>query len=230
MPTSAAINATLYDKLGFNFVRDVAPVASLVRVPAAIVVHSSFPARTVPELIAHAKANPGKVNMASAGNGTVSHVAGELFKMMTGIDMVHVPYRSTPPALTDLIGGQVEVMFDNISASTEHIRAGRLRALAVTTAAPAEALPGVPTVASFIPGFEASIWFGVGAAANTPADIVGRLNAEINAGLADPQVKARVTDLGATVLAGSPADFGRLIADETEKWGKVIRFAGLKAT
>jgi tripartite-type tricarboxylate transporter receptor subunit TctC len=179
-------------------------------------------------LIAYAKANPGKINMASAGNGTVSHVAGELFKMMTGADMVHVPYRSTPPALTDLIGGQVQVLFDNISASAEHIRAGRLRALAVTTASPAAALPGVPTVASFIPGFEASIWFGVGAAANTPADIVGRLNAEINAGLADPQVKTRVTDLGATVLTGSPADFVSLIADETEKWGKVVKFARLK--
>jgi tripartite-type tricarboxylate transporter receptor subunit TctC len=228
VPTSAAINATLYDKLGFNFVRDVAPIASLVQVPAAVVVHSSFPARTVPELIAYAKAHPNKVNMASAGNGTVSHVAGELFKMMTGVEMVHVPYRSTPPALTDLIGGQVQVMFDNISASTEHIRAGRLRALAVTTAAPAEALPGVPTVASFIPGFEASIWFGIGAPVNTPTDIVGRLNAEINAGLANPQVRARVTDLGATVLAKSPADFGRLIIDETEKWGKVVKFAGMK--
>ena len=167
--------------------------------------------------------------MASAGNGTVSHVAGELFKMMTGVDMVHVPYRSTPPALTDLIAGQVEVLFDNLSASTEHIKTGRVRALAVTTAVPVEALPGVPTVASFIPGFEASIWFGVGAAANPPSDIIGRLNAEINAGLADPQVKARVADLGATVLAGSSADFGRLIANESEKWGKVVKFARIKA-
>ena len=192
------------------------------RTPIVMVVHPSVPAKTVPEFIAYAKANPGKINMASAGNGTAPHVSGELFKMMTGVDMVHVPYRGAAPALTDLLGGQVQVMFGTMPASIEHIRAGKLRALAVTTATRSEALPDIPTVGEFVPGYEASAWFGVGAPKNTPAEIVDRLNKEINAGLADPKMKARLAELGGTVLAGSPADFGKLIADETEKWGKVI--------
>ena len=193
-----------------------------------MVVNPSVPAKTVPEFIAYAKANPGKINMASAGNGTTPHVAGELFKMMTGVDMVHVPYRGAAPALTDLLGGQVQVMFDTMPSSIEHIRAGKLRALAVTTATRSEALPDIPTVGDFVPGYEASAWYGVGAPKNTPAEIVDKLNKEINAGLADPKMKARLADLGGTVLAGSPADFGKLIADETEKWGKVIRAANIK--
>ena len=224
-----AINATLYDKLNFNFIRDIAPVASIIRVPYVMVVNPSVPAKTVPEFIAYAKANPGKINMASAGIGTAPHVAGELFKMMAGVDMVHVPYRGAAPALTDLLGGQVQVMFDAMAASIEHIRAGKLRALAVTTATRSEALPDIPTVGDFVPGYEASGWFGVGAPKNTPAEIIDKLNKEINAGLADPKIKARLADLGGTVLAGSPADFGKLIADETEKWGKVIRAANIKA-
>ena len=221
-----AINATLYDKLNFNFIRDIAPVASIVRAPIVMEVNPSVPAKTVPEFIAYAKANPGKINMASAGIGTPPHVAGELFKMMTGIDMVHVPYRGAAPALTDLLGGQVQVMFGSVPASIEHIRAGKLRALAVTTATRSEALPDIPTVGDFVPGYEASAWYGIGAPRNTPAEIVDKLNKEINAGLADPKIKARLADLGGTVLAGSPADFGKLIADETEKWGKVVKFAG----
>ena len=185
-----------------------------------MVVNPSVPAKTVPEFIAYAKANPGKINMASAGNGSPRHVAGELFKMMTGVDMVHVPYRGAAPALTDLLGGQVQVMFDTMPASIEYIRAGKLRALAVTTATRSEALPDIPTVGEFVPGYEASAWFGVGAPKNTPAEIVDKLNKEINAGLADPKMKARLADLGGTVLAGSPADFGKLIADETEKWAQ----------
>ena len=224
-----AINATLYDKLNFNFIRDIAPVASIMRVPDVMVVNPSCPAKTVPEFIAYAKANPGKLNMASAGIGTAQHVAGELFKMMTGVDMLHVPYRGGAPALTDLIGGQVQVMFDTMPASIEHIRAGKLRALAVTTATRLEVLPDIPTVGDFVPGYEASGWHGIGAPRNTPAEIVDRLNKEINAGLADPKIKARLADLGGTVLAGSPADFGKLIADETEKWAKVIRAANIKA-
>jgi tripartite-type tricarboxylate transporter receptor subunit TctC len=226
VPTSAAINATLYEKLNFNFIRDIAPVASIVRLPAVMEVNSSFPAATVPEFIAYAKANPGKLNMASAGKGTVGHVAGELFKMMAGVNMVHVPYRSTPPALTDLLGGQVEIMFDTIPVSIAHIRAGRLRALAVTTATRLEALPGVPTMDSFVPGYEASGFFGIGAPNNTPAEIINRLNEEINAGLADLQIKARITDLGGTVASGSPIDFGKFVADETDKWGKVVKVSG----
>ena len=198
------------------------------REPNVMVVNPSVPAKTVPEFIAYAKANPGKINMASAGNGTSHHVAGELFKMMTGVDMVHVPYRGAAPALTDLLGGQVQVMFAAMPASIEYIKAGKLRALAVTTATRSEALPDIPTVGDFVPGYEASAWYGVGAPKNTPAEIVDKLNKEINAGLADPKIKARLADLGGTLLAGSPADFGKLIADETEKWGKVIKFAGIK--
>ena len=225
-----AINATLYDKLNFNFIRDIAPVAGIMRVPSVMVVHPSVPAKTVPEFIAYAKANPGKLNMASGGNGTASHVAGELFKMMAGVNMVHVPYRGAAPALTDLLGGQVQVMSASSAASIEYIRAGKLRALAVTGPTRSEALPDIPTVGEFVPGYEASGWFGVGAPRNTPAEIVDRLNKEINAALADPKIKARLADLGGTVLAGSPADFGKLIADETEKWGKVVKFAGAKAS
>ena len=223
------INATLYDKLAFNFGRDIAPVAGIMRVPNVVTVNPSVPARTVPELISYAKSNPGKLSMASGGTGTASHVAGELFKMMTGVDMVHVPYRGAAPALTDLIGGQVQIMFDIMSNSIEHVRAGRLRALAVTTTARSEALPGIQTVADFIPGYEASAWFGIGAPRNTPAEIIGRLNKEINAGLAEPKIKARLADLGGTVVVGSPADFARFIAEDTQKWAKVIRFAGIKA-
>jgi tripartite-type tricarboxylate transporter receptor subunit TctC len=214
-----AISAALYDNLNFNFIRDIAPVASISISPLVMEVNPSAPARTVPEFIAYAKANPGKLNMASSGIGGTSHVSGELFKMMTGVDMLHVPYRGAAPALTDLIGGQVQVMFDIMASSIEYIRAGRVRALAVTTAARSEALPDVPTVGDFLPG---------GAPKNTPADIVEKLNKEINAGLADPKMKARLADLGATVLALSPADFGKLIAKDTEKWAKVVKFAGIK--
>jgi tripartite-type tricarboxylate transporter receptor subunit TctC len=224
----AAINATLYDKLNFNFIRDIAPVASISRVPNVMEVNPSFPAKTVPEFIAYAKANPSKINMASGGNGTAAHVTGELFKMMTGVNMLHVPYRGSGPALTDLIGGQVQVTFDPLASSIEHIRAGKLRALAVTTAARSEALPDIPTVSDFVPGFEASAWYGVGVPKNTPAEIVDKLNKEINASLADPKIKARLADLGGTVLAGSPADFGTLIAEETKKLGEVVKFSGAK--
>ena len=224
-----AISATLYDNLNFNFIRDIAPVASISISPLVMEVNPSVPAKTVPEFIAYAKANPGKLNMASNGNGTTSHLAGELFKMMTGINMLHVPYRGAAPALTDLIGGQVQVMFDVMASSIEHIRAGKLRALAVTTATRSEALPDVPNVGEFLPGFEASAWQGVGVPKNTPTEIVDKLNKEINAALADPKVKARLADAGGVVLTGSPADFGKLIADETEKWAKVIRAANIKA-
>ena len=223
-----AINATLYEKLNFDFLRDIAPVASINCEPSAMVVNTSFPVKSVPEFIAYAKANAGKINMASAGNGTVSHVAGELFKMMAGVDMVHVPYRGGPPALTDLLGGQVQVMFVTTSASIEHIKAGKLRPLAVTTAARSEALPDIPTVGEFVPGYEGSNCFGLGAPRGTPTEIVEKLNREINAGLADPKIKARFADLGGTVLPLSPADFGKLIADETEKWSKVVKFSGAK--
>jgi tripartite-type tricarboxylate transporter receptor subunit TctC len=223
-----AINATLYDKLSFNFTRDIAPVAGLTRDPNVMEVNPSVPVKTVPEFIAYAKANPGKINMASAGNGTGGHVAGELFKMMTGVNMVHVPYRGAGPALTDLIGGQVQVMFDVMTSSIEHIRAGKLRALAVTSSTRSEALPDVPTMGEFVPGYEASNIRGVGVPRNTPAEIIDWLNKEINAGLADPKMKARFADLGATVLAGSPADFGRLMAEEVEKWAKVVKFSGAR--
>jgi tripartite-type tricarboxylate transporter receptor subunit TctC len=223
-----AINATLYDKLNFNFVRDIAPIAGIISAPNVMVVNPSVPAKTVPELIAYAKANPRKLNMASPGVGTTPHLAGELFKMMAGVDMVHVPYRGGGPALTDLLGGQVQVMFVTTVSSIGYIKAGRLRALAVTTATRLEALPDIPTVAEFVPGYEASNWYGVGIPKNTPAEIIDKLNKEINAGLADPRMKARIADLGATVFASSSADFGKFIADETEKWGKVIKFAGIK--
>jgi tripartite-type tricarboxylate transporter receptor subunit TctC len=227
--TYNAINATLYDKLNFNFIRDVTAVAGIVRVPSVMVVHPSVPATTVPEFIAYAKANRGKVSMASAGSGAPSHVSGELFKMMAGVEMVHVPYRSGGPAVTDLLGGQVQVMFATTVVSIEYIRAGRLRALAVTSATRSDALPGIPTVGEFVPGYEASGWFGIGAPKGTSAEIVDKLNKEINAGLADPKMKARLAAVGGDVLALSPADFAKLIADDTEKWGKVIRAANIKA-
>jgi len=228
VPLSSAINATLYDKLNFNFIRDIAPVAAISRSVMVMVMHPSVPAKTVPELIAYAKANPGTLNMASPGIGTGPHMAGELFKMMTGVNMVHVPYRGSAPMQTALLGGQVEFAFDGMSSSIEHIRAGKLRALAVATGTRSEALSDISTVGDFVPGYEASSWFGVGAPRNTPTEIVDKLNNEINAGLADPKIKARLADLGVTVLSGSPADFGKLIADETEKWAKVVKFAGLK--
>jgi tripartite-type tricarboxylate transporter receptor subunit TctC len=224
-----ASNAALYDKLNFNFISDIAPVAGVFRGPYVMVVHPSVPARSVPEFIAYAKATPRKVNMASSGTGAVPHVAGELFKMMAGIDMIHVPYRGGGPAITDLIAGQVQVYFATTVASLEYIRAGKLRALAVTTAARSEALPDIPTVAEFVPGYEASTWYGVGAPKATSAEIVEKLNKEINAGLAEPKMKARLADLGGDVLALSPADFGKLIAEETEKWGKVIQALNIKA-
>jgi tripartite-type tricarboxylate transporter receptor subunit TctC len=223
-----ATNAAFYDKLNFNFIRDIAPVASIIVVPNLMVVNPSVPAKTVPELIAYAKANPRKLTMGSSGTGGVPHVAGELFKIMTGVDMVHVPYRGGGPALTDLIAGQVQVYFATTVSSIEYIRAGRLRALAVTAATRSDALPDIPTVGEFVPGYEASTWYGVGAPKATPAEIVDKLNKEINAGLADSKIKARLADLGGDVLALSPADFGGLIAYETEKWGKVIRAANIK--
>jgi tripartite-type tricarboxylate transporter receptor subunit TctC len=224
-----AINATLYDKLKYNLIRDIAPVAGIIRVPLVMQVNPSVPVKTVPEFIAYAKANPAKLNMASAGNGTPQHVSGELFKMMAGVNMTHVPYRGSAPALTDLLGGQVQVVFDTTLASIEYIRAGRLRPLAVTTATRLEALPEIPTVNDFLPGYEASGWYGVGAPKNTPTEIIDKLNKEINAALANPKMKAQLADLGGIVLALSPAEFGKLIADETEKWGKVIRTANIKA-
>jgi tripartite-type tricarboxylate transporter receptor subunit TctC len=227
--TAQAINATLYDKLNFNFIRDVAPVAGVIRIPLVMEVNPSVPATTVPEFIAYAKANPGKINMASSGTGAAPHLSGELFKAMSGVNMTHVPYRGLAPALTDLLGGQVQVMFDSINTSIEHIRAGRLRALAVTTATRSDLLPDIPTVAEFLPGYEVSAWFGVVVPKNTPSSIVDKLNKEINAGLADPKMKARLAELVGTVIGGSPADFGKLIADETEKWAKVIRAANIKA-
>jgi tripartite-type tricarboxylate transporter receptor subunit TctC len=226
--TANAVNATLYGKLNYEFMRDIAPVAGLIRVPVVVEVNPSVPAGTIPELIAYAKAHPHTLNMGSAGNGTVQHIAGELFKMMTGVDIVHVPYRGQAPALIDLLGGQVQVMFDSMPASIEYVRTGKVRALAVATATRSPALPDVPTVSDFVPGFEASAWYGVAAPRNTPAEIVEKLNAEINAAFADPKIKARLADLGGMVLAGSPADFGKLIAEETEKWAKVVKFSGAK--
>jgi tripartite-type tricarboxylate transporter receptor subunit TctC len=222
------VNATLYEKLSFNFIRDIAPVAGIVRLPNLMMVNPSVPAKTVPEFIAYAKANPGKINMASPGIGTTPHLAGELFNIMAGLNLVHVPYRGGAPALTDLISGQVQVMFLSPAASIEYIRSGRLRALAVTAETRWEGLPDLPTVVEFVPGYESSNWFGVGAPKATPAEIVDQLNKEINAALADPKMKARLADLGGTVLPGSPADFGKLIADEIEKWAKVIKFTGIK--
>ena len=223
-----AINATLYDKLSFDFLRDIVPVAGIIRFPNVVVVNPSLPIKTIPELIAYAKANPGKLNMASSGNGSTIHMSGELFKMLTGINMVHVPYRGGAPALTDLIAGQVHVMFDNIPTSAEHIKAGRLRGLAVTSAARSQVLPDLPTVADFLPGYEASAWYGLAAPKGTPPEIVDRLNKAVNEILADPKAKARFTELGAILLPGSAAEFGKLVADETEKWGKVVKFAGAK--
>jgi len=222
-----AINATLYDKLSHDFVRDIAAVAGIARSPNVMVVNASVPATTVSEFIAYAKANPGRISMASSGNGTVTHMAGELFKLRTGINMVHVPYRGSTPALTDLVGGQVQVMFDNVPSSIGLIRAGKLRALAVTQAKRFEGLPDVPTVGEFLPGYEASTWFGLGAPRNTPLDIVDKLNRQINQGLGDPRIRTKIAELGGTVLPGSPADFGNLIAAETEKWAKVVKFAGI---
>ena len=227
--SSNTINPTLYEKLNFNFSRDIAPVASLVRVPLVMVVNPSFPARTVPEFIAYAKANPGKINMASGGSGGSPHVTGELFKMMTGITMQHVPYRGSAPAVSDLLSGQVQVLFDNVPSAIEHIRADQLRALAVTTTARSDALPGIPTIGEFVPGYEASGIGGVGAPARTPSAIIDRLNQEINAILAEAKMKSRLADLGATPLVGSPTEFGTLISEEIEKWRKVIRFAGIKS-
>jgi tripartite-type tricarboxylate transporter receptor subunit TctC len=223
-----AINATLYEKLNFNFITDITPIAGVIRFPNVMEVSPSFPARTVPEFIAYAKVNPGKINMGSAGNGTSQHLSGELFKMMTGVDLVHVPYRGTAQALTDLLGGQVQVSFDPVLASIEHIKSGKLRALAVTTATRSEVLPDVPTVGEFVPGYEASGWNGVCAPKNTPIEIIEKLNQAINAGLVDPKMKAKLTALGGTALPGSSSDFGKLIAEETEKWGKVIRAANIK--
>jgi tripartite-type tricarboxylate transporter receptor subunit TctC len=223
---SDAINATLYDKL--NFIRDIAPIAGIMVVPQVMVVHPSIPAKTVPEFIAYTKANPGKINMASGGVGGPSHVSGELFHMMAGVNMIHVPYRGVAPALTDLLGGQVQVTFASMPSSIAYIRAGKLRALALTTATRSEALPDLPTVGEFVPGYEASGWYGIGAPRNTPVELIDKLNKEINAGLADPKLRARLADVGGDVLALSPADFGKHIAEETEKWGKVIRAANIK--
>jgi tripartite-type tricarboxylate transporter receptor subunit TctC len=224
-----AVSATLFDKLNFDFVRDIAPVASIARSPAVLVVNPAVPATTVPELIAYAKSDPGKLNMGSGGNGSVQHVYGELFKMMTGVSMLHVPYRGTAPALADLVGGQVQVMFDTLSTSLEFIKAGKLRALAVTTAGRLEVLPDVPTVGDFVPGYEASGWLGLGAPKGTSIEIVDRLSKEVSACLTDPKLRARVADLGGTVLTLSPTEFRKFIGEEIEKWGKVVKFAGIKA-
>jgi tripartite-type tricarboxylate transporter receptor subunit TctC len=223
-----AINATLYEKLNFNFIRDSSPIAGISRVPLVMEINPSVPAKTVAEFIAYAKANPGKVNMASPGNGTPGHVTGELFKMMTGVDLLHVPYRGSAPALTDLLGGQVQVTFDTTPASIEYLRAGKLRPLAVTTSSRAEVLPDVPTMSSVVPGFEASAWYGMSAPKGLPMEVVERLNREINVALADNRLRAKLAALGANPLLGSPADFGKLIADETEKWAKVVKFSGAK--
>ncbi|HLQ93802.1 MAG TPA: tripartite tricarboxylate transporter substrate binding protein [Xanthobacteraceae bacterium] len=223
-----AVNATLYEKLNFDFINDIEPVAGIVRWPNVMEVIPSVPVKTVPEFIAYAKANAGKINMASGGNGTSQHVAGELFKMMTGVDMVHVPYRGSGPALTDMLAGQVQVMFDPIATSIEHVRAGRLRAIAVTTEARSESLPDLPTISDFVPGYEASSWHGIGVPKNTPIEIINKLNQEIIATLADPRMKTRIADLGGTLLSGSPAEFGKFIVEEIEKWGKVVKFAGIK--
>jgi len=226
--TNNAINMTLYDKLNFNFIRDIAPVAGVVRVPNVMEVNPSFPAKTAPEFIAYAKANPNKLNFGSGGNGTASHMQFELFKLMSGVSMVHVSYRGSAPALTDLLSGQIQLMFDPMPSSIGHIKAGKLRALAVTTATRSEVLPDLPTLRDFVPGYEASTWFGIVAPTNTPTEIIEKLNNAINAGLADPKIKARLAEMGGMLLAGSPADFGKLIAEETERWGKVVRAANIK--
>jgi tripartite-type tricarboxylate transporter receptor subunit TctC len=227
--TTNAINATLYEKLSFNLGRDIVPVASLIRAPSVLEVNPSVPARTVPEFIAYAKANPGKLTMASAGIGTPSHVFGELFKFMTGVNLVHVPYRGAAPALADLLAGQVQVLFDPMPNPIEYIKAGRVRPLAITSVTRSEVLPDLPTMGEFVPGYEASFIFGIGAPKNTPTEIVDKLNKEINAALADPKTKVRLADMGGAVFSGSPAEFGKLLANETEKWAKVIKFAGIKA-
>jgi tripartite-type tricarboxylate transporter receptor subunit TctC len=223
-----AINATLYEKLNYNFIRDIAPVAGIIGVSNVVEIHPSVPAKTIPEFIAYAKANPGKINMGSAGNGSSSHMAGELFKMMAGVNLVHVPYRGQGPAMTDLLGGQLQVIFATTPGTTEFVRIGKLHALAVTTATRAEALPEVPPLADFLPGYEASQWYGLGAPKNTPAEIVDKLNREVNAALVDPKMKARLAEFGGTVLPGSPADFGKLVSEETEKWAKVVKFSGAR--
>jgi tripartite-type tricarboxylate transporter receptor subunit TctC len=227
--TQPAINVTLFDKLNFDFIRDIMPVAGITRMPAVMVVNPSVPAKTVPEFIAYARTNPGKLNFASPGNGTGPHLAGELFKSMTGVNIIHVPYRGAAPALTDLLGGQVHTYFMATLAAIDYIKAGSLRALAVTTSTRSDMFPDVPTIAEFAPGYETSTWFGIVAPKNTPPEVVDKLNKEINAGLVDPRIKGRLAEFGGTALAGSPANFGKLIADETEKWSKVIRFAGIKA-
>jgi tripartite-type tricarboxylate transporter receptor subunit TctC len=224
--SSSAINATLYPKLNFNFVRDIAPVASLIRQPHVMLVAPSFPAKTVPEFVAYAKANPGKINMASPGIGTGPHLVGELFKMMSGVDVVHVPYRGAAAALTDLLGGQVQIMFPATAASIEHIRSGQLRPLAVTSVMRSEVLPDIPTIGESLPGYEASTWFGMGAPANTPVEAIDKLNKAINAGLADPKMAARLADLGGGVFLTSPGEFRKFIVEETEKWAKVVKFSG----
>jgi tripartite-type tricarboxylate transporter receptor subunit TctC len=230
LATSAnATGATYYDNLNFNFIRDITPVAGINRIPFVIVVNPSFPAKTIGELIDYAKANPGKLNMASAGNGTLSHTSGELLKMMAGINMLHVPYRGGAPAITDVLGGQVQVYFSAMPEPIEYIKTGKLRALAVTTANRADALPDIPSLGDFIPGYETSAWQGIGAPKNTPTEIIDKLNREINAALADASFKARLADFGSTAIPGSPADFGKLVADDTEKWRKVIRAANIKA-
>ena len=223
-----AINASLYDKLNYNYARDMLPIAGFIRFPNVMEVNPTVPVKTVTEFIAYAKANPGKLNRASSGNGSTIHVSGELFKMMTGVAMTHVPYKGAAPALTDMVGGQVQVMFDNIPTSIEYIKAGRLRALAVTTATRSAVLPDLPTIGDYLPGYEASSWYGLGAPKGTPVEIIDKLNKEVNAILAEPKIKARFADISATVLPGTPADFGKHLADETEKWGKVVRFAGAK--
>lgn len=223
-----AINATLYEKLNFDFLRDIEPVAGIIRFPNVVAVNPSLPIRSIPELIAYAKANPGKLNMASSGNGSTIHMSGELFKMLTGINMVHVPYRGGAPAITDLIAGQVQVMFDNIPTCAEHVKSGKLRGLAVTSTTRSEVLPDLPVVADFLPGYEASAWYGIGAPKGTPPDIIERLNKAVNEILFDPKAKTRFAELGAFLLPGSAADFGKLLADETDKWGKVVKFAGAK--
>jgi tripartite-type tricarboxylate transporter receptor subunit TctC len=225
---SNAINATLYDKLNFVFLRDIAPVAGIVRVPLVLEVHPSVPAKSVPEFIAYAKANPGKLNMASAGNGNPQHVSGELFKMMAGIDMLHVPYRGEAPALGDLLGGQVQVLFGGLPGSLEHFRAGKLRALAVTTATRSQVMPDLPSVGEFLPGYDTSVWYGFGVPRGTPAEIVNTLNREVNAGLADARMKARFTELSATPIGGSAAEFGKFVENETAMWGRVVKFSGAK--
>jgi tripartite-type tricarboxylate transporter receptor subunit TctC len=228
VPPPAAINATLYDKLNFNFLRDIAPVAGIVRVPEVMVVNPSVPANTVREFIAYANAHPGKINMASAGNGTMPHIAGELFKFMTGVDLVRVGYRGGGPAITDLMAGQVQLMFESTLATIAHIKAQKLRALAVTSATPSAVLPDIPVLAETVPGYEATAWYGIGAPRNTPADVIDGLNREVNAGLADAKIKGRLADLGGDPMPMSPSEFGKLVADETEKWGKVIRTARIR--